>query len=99
MRFRHSVLVLCDETWRAAPFLRRLDPAPSRCVAPIASATTPGAPMASSVEQRLAALELEQTHLREQLVNSTAAQAGTVESMNVMWMLHSGMIIFLMQFG
>lgn len=55
--------------------------------------------MASSVEQRLAALELEQTHLREQLVNSTAAQAGTVESMNVMWMLHSGMIIFLMQFG
>lgn len=55
--------------------------------------------MASGVEQRLAALELQQAQLREQLANSTAAQAETVDSINVMWMLHSGMIIFLMQFG
>ena len=55
--------------------------------------------MAGSVEQRLAALELEQAQLRQQLVNSTVAHAETVDSMNVIWMLHSGMIIFLMQFG
>lgn len=55
--------------------------------------------MGSTVEQRLAALETSQSQLREQLGNVTAAQEETIVAMNVTWMLLSGMIIFLMQFG